>query len=127
MSELTVEIQKGNKIEDMTQDQINIFAERLDFLDIQILRKFYMTGKEFPFDSQPFCFPILYRDMKVNLHLKIGMEALRKRLDNLVKIGLIEKIRHSNPVVYSPAAKKSAFIRATITKFFLINGLSKFL
>lgn len=102
-------------------------AERLDFLDVQLLRKFYMNGKEEPFDLQPYCFPILYNEMKVGHKIKIGMEALRKRLNNLVNLGLLEKIRHSNPINYGPVGDKNYFIRAVIAKFFVINGLTKFL
>lgn len=102
-------------------------AERLDFLDVQLLRKFYMNGKEEPFDLQPYCFPILYNEMKVSHKIKIGMEALRKRLNNLVKLDLLEKIKHSNPTNYGPVGDKNYFIRAVITKFFVINGLTKFL
>lgn len=102
-------------------------AERLDFLDIQLLRKFYMNGKEHPFDLQPYCFPILYNEMKVNHRVKIGLEALRKRLNNLVRLGLLGKIKHSNPTNYEPLGDKTYFIRAVITKFFVINGLTKFL
>jgi hypothetical protein len=102
-------------------------AEKLDFLDVQILRKFYTTGKDFPFDTQPHCFPILFKELKTTNNLKIGIEALRKRLDNLVKFGFLVKIRGSNPTNYGPVQGKEQLIRATIMKFFLINGLTKFL
>ena len=104
-----------------------LLAEKLDFLDVQILRKFYMTGKDFPFDTQPFCFPILYREMKDGHRLKICQEAFRKRLDNLVASGFLGKIRGSNPVNYEPARDKDKLARAVVTKFFLIHGLTKFL
>lgn len=104
-----------------------LLAEKLDFLDVQILRKFYMTGKDFPFDTQPFCFPILYREMKDNHRLKICQEAFRKRLDNLVVTGFLGKIRGSNPVNYEPVRDKDKLVRAVITKFFLIHGLAKFM
>ena len=104
-----------------------MLAEKLDFLDIQLLRKFYMNGKEQPFDLQPYCFPMLYSEMKVNHKIKIGIEALRKRLNNLVRLELLEKIKHSNPTNYGPVGDKTYFIRAVITKFFVINGLTKFL
>lgn len=103
------------------------FVERLDFIDIQLLRKFYMTGKDFPNDTQPFCFPLLYREMKTSNHLKIGIEALRKRLNCLVHLNLLIKIRHSNPTNYAPVEKKEKFVRVVITKFFLIHGLTRFL
>jgi hypothetical protein len=106
---------------------VSHLVERLDFLDIQILRKFYMTGKEFPSDSQPYCFPILFKEMKTNHHLKIGIEALRKRLDKLVRIGLLTKIKYSNPTSYMPINGKEEIVRVIITKFFLIHGLTQFL
>jgi hypothetical protein len=106
---------------------VNDLVERLDFLDIQILRKFYTTGKEFPSDTQPYCFPILYKEMKEVHKLKIGMEALRKRLDVLVRVGFLEKVSSSNPTNYIPVKGKEQLIRAVIMKFFLINGLTKFL
>lgn len=103
------------------------FVERLDFLDVQLLRKFYSTGKDFPFDTQPHCFPILYKEMCDNNHLQIGPEALRKRLDNLVHVGLLGKIKKSNPTNYTPLSGKEQLIRAMIMKFFLDHGLTKFL
>ncbi|MCX6820557.1 MAG: hypothetical protein NT016_01225 [Candidatus Aenigmarchaeota archaeon] len=103
-----------------------LLAEKLDFLDVQILRKFYMTGKDFPFDTQPFCFPILYREMKDGHRLKICQEAFRKRLDNLTSTGFLGKLRGSNPVNYEPVRDKDKMVRAVITKFFLIHGLTKF-
>lgn len=116
-----------NKEEINENDGISSLVEKVDFLDIQILRKFYMSGKEFPFDTQPHCFPILYREMKTTQKIKIGSEGLRKRLDCLVGVGLLEKFRGANPISYSPIVGKSVFVQRVITKFFLINGLMKFL
>jgi hypothetical protein len=65
--------------------------------------------------------------MKEVHHLKIGMEALRKRLDNLVRTELLIKIHRSNPTNYGPVAGKETVIRGIIMRFFLINGLTKFL
>lgn len=113
-------------IRDNIEDIITL-AEKLDFLDIQILRKFYMSGKEYPFDCQPYCFPILYSEMKTTHKMKIGMEALRKRLGNLVRLDLLIKIRHSNPTSYEPIRDKTSFIKGVVARFFVINGLTKFL
>ena len=106
---------------------VDSLVDKLDFLDIQILRKFYTTGKEFPLDTQPYCFPILYKEMKEMNRLKIGLEALRKRVENLVKHGLLIKVYNSNPATYIPVKGKEQLVRAVIMKFFLINGISKFL
>jgi len=114
------------EVEELDTILLNL-VERLDFIDVQILRKFYTTGKEFPNDTQPYCFPILYKEMKEVHRLKMGMEALRKRLEILVKFGFLGKINNSNPTNYSPIGGKEKMVRAVIMKFFLINGLTKFL
>ncbi len=101
-------------------------AERLDFLDVMILKKFYVTGKEFPNDIRPYCFPLLYKEMKQLHRVKIGVEGLRKRLNNLVKLGLLEKVKNSNPSAYIPVRGKENFVRAVITKFFLISGMVQY-
>jgi hypothetical protein len=108
-------------------DSISMLADKLDFIDVQLLRKFYMTGRDFPADTQPYCFPVLYKVMKDTHQLKIGLEALRKRLDVLVKCGMLLKVSKANPTCYFPVKEKEQTIRAVITKFFLINGLTKFL
>jgi hypothetical protein len=110
-----------------TLEGVSKLAEKLDFLDIQLLRKFYVTGKSFPSDTQPHCFPLLYKEMKDARQLSIGKEGLRKRLENLKKVGLLGKVKHSNPIIYTPIKEKEEFVRAIIAKFFLIHGLTKFL
>lgn len=105
---------------------VSRLAERLDFWDVQILRKFYMTGKDFPFDTQPYCFPILYKELKESHRLKVGVEALRKRLSNLVGCGFLGKVKRSNPTNYEPVKGKEKTVRAIIMRFFIIHGLTKF-
>ena len=102
-------------------------AEKLDFLDIQLLRKFYMSGKERPFDIQSYCLPILFNEMKITHKMKIKLNAFRYRINNLVKLGLLTKVLKSNPSVYLPFKDKEIFVRKIITKFFVLNGLMKFL
>lgn len=114
-------------IEQDIQKTVSEFAEKLDFLDIQLLRKFYVTNSPFPYDTQPYCFPLLFKEMREVHKIKIGSEALRKRLDNLTKVGLIDKIRNSNPANYSPVRGRENFVRATIAKFFMLSGLQKYL
>jgi len=123
-------LMKLDKTEALKEDfekSVSLLAERLDFWDVQILRKFYMTGRRFPFDTQPYCFPILYRELKEAHRLKIGMEALRKRLSNLVGCGFLGKVRRTNPANYEPIRGKEDLIRAVIMKFFMIHGLTKFI
>lgn len=126
MTETVAFLEEPTK-ETISVDGVSRLAEKLDFLDVQILRKFYMCRGDFPFDTQPYCFPILYQEMKTAQQTKIGLEGLRKRLDALVGLGLLEKVKHSNPVSYSPLIERCGFVRGVITKFFLINGIVNFL
>ncbi len=105
-------------------DMILSLAQKLDFTNIQILRKFYATGEDFPNDTRPQVFSVLYMEMK-NVHkISMGSEALRKRLDCLVSIGLLEKIGRSNPAVYHPVKGLEQSVRAVIKRFMLNNGLT---
>lgn len=125
---INISVEKDTKVQKEDLESVVLgLAERLDFIDIQILRKFYMTGKEFPNDTQPYCFPLLFKEMKESHHLKIGIEAMRKRLKNLERVGLIQKVKYSNPTSYTPVRGLEQVVRAVITRFFLINGLTKFL
>lgn len=108
-----------------SEDIIFSFAERLDFINIQILRKFYMTGREFPNDTQPHCFSVLYMEMKNNNKIRIGSEAFRKRLDKLVAMKLIKKVGRSNPANYFPVEGLEQTVRAIVSRFMINNSLSK--
>jgi len=126
-----INISAGKNIETTQKEDLESvvlrLAERLDFIDIQILRKFYVTGREFPNDTQPFCFPLLYKHMKETHHLKIGLEALRKRLGVLVRCGFLLKVKNSNPTCYFPVKGREQLIKTVIMKFFMINGITNFL
>ena len=120
--------ESGEQINAQKDDQeLLSFIDRLDLVDVIVLKKFYATGRAFPFDTQPYCFPILFKEMKENNNLKIGTEALRKRLDILAESKLLEKVNNSNPTNYFPINGKENFVRLLLTKFFVLNGLTKFL
>ncbi len=116
-------VENTSMLKDDFEKTVLLLAEKMDFWDVQILRKFYITGRDFPFDTQPYCFPILYQELKDSNRLKVGSEALRKRLSNLVKCGFLEKIKKSNPTNYGPVREKEKIVRAVIMKFFVIHGL----
>lgn len=125
---ISEEVDESFDLKNQSQDkEVLNLIDRLDLIDIIVLKKFYATGRKFPFDTQPYCFPILFKEMKENNNLKIGTEALRKRLDILTETQLLEKVTNSNPTNYFPINGKEGFIRLLITKFFLLSGLTKFL
>jgi hypothetical protein len=109
--------------ESIQKDPILSLAEQLDFLNIQILRKFYATGQAFPHDTQPHVFSVLYMEMKMTSRIQIGLEAFRKRLDSLTKMGLLKKVTRSSPACYQPVKGIEASIRAVIKRFLINNNL----
>ena len=106
------------------EDLVLSLAERLDFVNIQILRKFYATGEDFPNDTRPHVFSLLYMEMKDSQKIRIGIEALRKRLDGLVLMGLLQKIGRSNPTSYYPVKGLEQSVRAVIKRFVINNNLT---
>jgi len=102
----------------LTEIFIRQVLERMDFLDVLILKKFYLTGKPFPNDIQPYCFPFLYNELKLQHQIKLTLEGLRKRLNSLVNLGLLKKIEGTNPTIYFPREEMKEIVRKIIFKFF---------
>ncbi|MEM5882377.1 MAG: hypothetical protein QXS69_02870 [Candidatus Aenigmatarchaeota archaeon] len=124
-----IETQKTQSISEIFVRQI---LERIDFIDVLILKKFYLTGKNFPNDVQPYCFPFLYTELKNQHQINLTLEGLRKRLNTLVNLGLLKKVERTNPSVYFPKEDMKEIARRIIFKFFerygfesLINDLVK--
>lgn len=94
-----VSVEKENKIEDVF-DGLNSFILHLDIVMIRILQKFYKSGLSFPSDTN--CYYVQQLQSELNREgLKIELETLRKRLDLLVKIRLLEKVE-TYPRIYMP-------------------------
>jgi hypothetical protein len=119
--ECLLEVKQPKNLEDIIS-----IVDRLDFTDIQIIRKFYLL-KSGCFNSQPYCFPILYKEMKNSGQIKMGVEGFRKRLENLVRIGFLKKVKHSNPTIYLPVEENKEIVLAVIKRFFFVNGLEQYL
>ncbi|MEM5855102.1 MAG: hypothetical protein QW472_02155, partial [Candidatus Aenigmatarchaeota archaeon] len=70
-----------------------------DIITIRILQKFYFN-KDFPNDVNSYYIQQLLSELKSE-GLEINLETLRKRLENLVKLNLIEKVE-TYPRIYMP-------------------------
>lgn len=123
--EQTTQIQQKNILGSFGEgeDLVLSLAGKLDFLNIQILRKFYSTREVFPNDTRPHVFSMLYMEMRGEQKISIGNEALRKRLAFLVSSGLLEKVGRSNPASYHPVKGLEQTVRAVIKRFMMNNGL----
>ncbi len=95
--------------------------DKLDLLDLSILKKFYMAGKE-PFDTMPHCLPILYRELRKN-GLKIGRRSFEYRLKKLVSLNLIRKVEKTNPSIYEPIPEIKKFVIKLIVLIRTKTGL----
>jgi hypothetical protein len=67
---------------------------------MKILRKFYFNDNNFPNDTTCYYIQQLFSELKSE-GLQINLETLRKRLESLVKLNLIEKVE-TYPRIYMP-------------------------
>jgi hypothetical protein len=79
-------------------------AARLDRADVLLLREFYLTGRPFPDDTEIHVLCLLAdRVRRGNGPLaRLSYGAIRRRLENLVSVGLLGRIAHTNPAAYYP-------------------------
>jgi hypothetical protein len=79
-------------------------AARLDRADILLLREFYLTRRPFPDDTETHVLCLLAdRVRRGNGPLaRLSYGAIRRRLENLVSVGLLGRIAHTNPAAYYP-------------------------
>lgn len=88
------------QIEDEPKLEINPFVIRLDVVMIRILQKFYRNGLPFPNDTNCYYIQQLFSELNRE-GFNIEMETLRKRLDQLTKMKLLEKV-DTYPRIYMP-------------------------
>jgi hypothetical protein len=103
-------------VEKNIKDDFSFFAS-FDITMIKIIQKFYGDGLD-PVSGNlnTFCTQQLYRLLREE-GLKISLEGLRKKLDFLVKIGFLEKVK-TYPRIYMPvnSIEKIERIQLTIQK-----------
>ena len=71
-----------------------------DIITIKILQKFYFNENVFPADTTCFYVQQLFSELKSS-GLQINLETLRKRLESLVRLNLIDKV-DTYPKIYMP-------------------------
>jgi len=101
------------------QIEVDKLIARLDKTDIMLLRYFYVTGKPFPDDTMGYVLKILVDEYKVRhgTGKDLSYSALRKRLENLRALGLVEKIPRTNPAIYNPIDPIANDVRRMILRF----------
>lgn len=95
-------------------------AARLDRTDILLLRHFYLTRLPSPHDTQAHVLKILADRLRRGGGLagkRLSYGAIRHRLENLVSLGLLGKIPHTNPKIYYPLDHLVQPVRKVILHF----------
>lgn len=85
---------------EMGKKEISSIFLNFDVVMIKILQKFYFGEKPFPADTTCFYVQQLFSELKSD-GLHINLETLRKRLESLVKLNLIDKV-DTYPRIYIP-------------------------
>ncbi|MEM5852880.1 MAG: hypothetical protein QXS37_00680 [Candidatus Aenigmatarchaeota archaeon] len=84
---------------ELKKELASIFLN-FDVIMIKILQKFYFNGENFPNDVNSYYLQQLFSELRSE-GLQINVETLRKRLESLVKLGLIDKV-NTYPRIYAP-------------------------
>lgn len=114
--------EKVNASEVFSAFMSSSLLDKLDLIDLSILKRFYMAGKE-PFDTKPYCLPILFTEMKMN-GLNLRRRSFEYRLKKLVKLGLLKKVDKTNPSIYEPIQEIKYFVRKLIVLALTKYGFS---
>lgn len=86
--------------ETMQPKELNAFITHFDITTIRILQKFYRNGLSFPGDTS--CYYVQQLHSELNREgLKIEIETVRKRLELLVKLNMLDKVE-TYPRIYVP-------------------------
>jgi len=86
--------------ETMQPKELNAFITHFDITTIRILQKFYRNGLSFPGDTS--CYYVQQLHSELNREgLKIEIETVRKRLELLVKLKMLDKV-DTYPRIYVP-------------------------
>ncbi|MEM7826287.1 MAG: hypothetical protein QW451_01485 [Candidatus Aenigmatarchaeota archaeon] len=80
--------------------EISSIFLNFDIITLKILHKFYFNDTKFPNDTNCYYLQQLFSELKSE-GFTINSETLRKRLETLVKLKLIEKI-DTYPRIYMP-------------------------
>jgi len=111
-----------NSLEIKTEEKIDFtILSKFDVINVKILQKFY--GKTIdPFSGEINSFDVktLYEFLKRE-GLKINIETLRKRLDNLVSLNFLEKV-DTYPRIYS-AVRDLEKIKIIQSKIMLLRSV----
>lgn len=98
---------------------VEALADRLDRRDVLLLREFYYTGRDVPNDTRSHVLRLLADRLGRSAGPLAGLSyaAIRYRLENLVALGLIGRIRRTNPAVYYPHDALAPQVRRVIARF----------
>jgi len=88
-----------------------MLLDRLDSIDIRMLKKFYMAGPK-PFDMSPYVQITLTNELKKN-GISLSVKAVALRLGKMIDFGLISQSK-TTPKIYLPKEDLKPFVRKLI-------------
>jgi DNA-binding Lrp family transcriptional regulator len=94
--------------------------DRLDLIDVRILRKFYMAGPK-PYDLSPYV-QITLKNELAKGGINLSVKAVALRLAKLVSLGLVER-SGTTPRIYVPRQEARDYVVRIIAAFSANLGL----
>jgi len=90
----------------------DMLLDRLDSIDVRVLKKFYMAGPK-PYDVSPYVQVTITNELRKS-GVVLSIRAVALRLNKLVDLGLLAESR-TTPKVYIPKEELKTFVRKLIT------------
>jgi DNA-binding Lrp family transcriptional regulator len=92
----------------------DVLLDRLDSIDIRILKKFYMAGPK-PHDLSPYVQINLTQEL-IKSGVSLSVKAVALRLGKLIDLGLVNESR-TTPKIYVPKEDMKTFVRKLIATY----------
>lgn len=105
-------IGKEIKLEFLVRPEI--LLDKLDSIDMRILKKFYMSGPK-PHDLSPYVQITLTNELHKS-GINLSVKAVALRLSKLINFGLINE-SVTTPKVYLPKEEHKVFVRKVIALY----------
>ena len=104
----------GNEIKTEYLIRPEMLLDRLDSIDIRILKKFYMAGPK-PHDLSPYVQITLTNELRKS-GVILSVKAVALRVNKLVDLGFVNNSK-TTPRVYLPKEELKPFVRKLIATY----------
>lgn len=114
MEDLTSIETTGKEVKTEYLMRPEMLLDKLDSIDIRLLKKFYMAGPK-PYDLSPYVQITITNELRKS-GVVLSVKAVALRLNKLISVGLLNE-SDTTPKVYLPKEDLKVFVRKLIATY----------